>query len=208
LDEAKVSASRTTDTPYSAQADPDTVLVEQYLAGDTHAFEILFAKYQTSIFNLVSRMVNGEDAHDLTQDIFFNALRALKNFRGDSKFSTWLYSIARNVCLNRLRHCSYVKEDSLDQMCEQQSTDLRDHSPGVVSIVETHELQRLVNQVLARLTPEQRMLITLRDFEQLSYEEIGIVMDMQLQTVKSKLHRARLAFKDRFRPYLGMLKEG
>ena len=188
----------------------DSVLIRRHLSGDHRAFEFLFRRYQTPIFNLCSRMVGGEDAHDLTQDVFCHALRALHRFRGESKFSTWLYSIARNVCLNRLRHISIIREDSLDEMsqADHASDGLPDLSADVENIAETHELQRIVGSVLATLPPDQRLLITLRDFEQLSYEEIAHITDASLSNVKSRLHRARMAFKDRFKPYLKLLREG
>ncbi len=191
------------------EQDTDAALVTKYLAGDDRAFEILFRKYQTSIFNIVSRMVKSEDAYDLTQDVFCHVLRAAHTFRGDSKFSTWLYSIARNVCLNRLRRQSCVREESLDSMLEDQPyTDfISDDSADVERIVETHEIQRVVNSVLATLPPDQRLLIVLRDFEQLSYEEVSLVTEMSLSNVKSRLHRARMAFKDKMKPYLDQIKE-
>jgi len=191
------------------ERDPDMTLVRKYLAGDDSAFEALFRKYQTSIFNIVSRMVKGEDAYDLTQDVFCHVLRAVHTFRGDSKFSTWLYSIARNVCLNRIRRNNCVREESLDSMTADQSYAdfIPDESADVERIVETHEVQRLVNDVLATLPAEQRLLIVLRDFEQLSYEEISLVTEMSLSNVKSRLHRARMAFKDRMRPCLDGIKE-
>ena len=192
--------------PPITEVDSDIGLVRRYLNGEARAFEILFKKYQTPIFNLVSRMVNGEDAYDLTQDVFCNALRGLHNFRGESKFSTWLYSIARNVCLNRLRRNSHTGEESLDEIEER--SEMPDLSINVHRIAETHELQRLVNSMLGTLPPEQRLLITLRDFEGLSYEEIGQVTGMTLSNVKSRLHRARMVFKDRFKPYLNLLREG
>ena len=191
------------------EQDPDMALVRNYLAGDDTAFEALFRKYQTSIFNIVSRMVKSEDAYDLTQDVFCHVLRAVHTFRGDSKFSTWLYSVARNVCLNRIRRKNCVREESLDSMIDDQSfTDLLpDDSADVERIVETHEIQRVVNSVLATLPPEQRLLILLRDFEQLSYEEVSLVTEMSLSNVKSRLHRARMAFKDKMKPYLDQIKE-
>ena len=188
------------------EADSDAFLIRRYLNGDARAFEVLFKKYQTPIFNLVSRMVNGEDAYDLTQDVFCNALRGLHNFRGESKFSTWLYSIARNVCLNRLRQTSHAGEESLDEIEER--SEMPDLSIDVHRIAETHEVQRLVNSVLAALPPEQRLLITLRDLEGLSYEEIGQVTGMTLTNVKSRLHRARMVLKDKSKPYLNLLREG
>ncbi|HEY3297851.1 MAG TPA: sigma-70 family RNA polymerase sigma factor [Armatimonadota bacterium] len=210
LDDAELPASsrvRATTAPL-IERDSDTDLICRYLDGDEHAFEIIFRKYEGPIFNLVSRMVSGEDAYDLTQDVFCNALRSLPHFRGDSKFSTWLYSIARNVCLNRIRHAACIREESLEQMSEDQPhVQLRDKSPAIESVLETHELQRIVNSVLLTLSPEQRLLVTLRDFEQLSYDEIAEVTGMSLVNVKSKLHRARMAFKDRFKPYLPMVSE-
>ena len=190
--------------PPAMDLESDAVLVRRYLSGDTRAFEILFRRYQTPIFNMVSRMVSGEDAYDLTQDVFCNALRAMHGFRGESKFSTWLFSIARNVCLNTLRHRAVIREESLDGMAEDNpfAGDLPDHTADVAGIVEAHELQHIVGKVLAAMPPEQRLLITLRDFEQLSYEEIGQVAGMSISNVKSRLHRARMAFKDRFKPYL------
>ncbi len=191
------------------EQDPDQALVRKYLSGDEKAFEALYRKYQSSIFNIVSRMVRGEDAYDLSQDVFCHVLRSLHTFRGDSKFSTWLYSIARNVCLNRIRRNNVVREESLESLTEDQCYNdfLSDDSADVERIFETHEIQRLVNSVLATLPDEQRLLIVLRDFEQLSYEEISLVTEMTLSNVKSRLHRARMAFKDRMRPYLDQVKE-
>lgn len=202
-------AVATISTP-GMEVESDAVLIRRHLSGDRRAFEILFRRYQTPIFNLVSRMVGGEDAHDLTQDVFCNALRALHSFRGEAKFSTWLYSIARNVCLNRLRHISVIREESLEEMQEGSpgSDGLPDLTADVHRITETRELQQIVGSVLAKLPPEQRLLITLRDFEQLSYEEIGRITEMSLSNVKSRLHRARMAFKDKFKPYLKLLREG
>lgn len=207
--DVKTSGATGTISPPAKEADDDAILVRQYLGGDSRAFEMLFKKYQGPIFNIVSRMVNGEDAYDVTQDVFCNALRALHTFRGDSRFSTWLYSIAKNACLNRIRCRGRSRENSLDAMIEDQPyAELADHSADVESTVETRELQQIVNRALATLKPEHRMIITLRDFEQLSYEEIGTILGMSMQTVKSRLHRARLAFKSKFKPYLALYKEG
>lgn len=192
--------------------DPDVALVRQFRAtGNPALFEQLFKKYQTPIFHLVCRMVNGEDAYDLTQEVFYRALRSLSAFKGDCKFSTWLYTIAKNTCLNHLRenrrrtdHEDYSLDESLPGD-EGRTRDLPDPEADVTALVENRELQRVVDRVLQELTAEQRMLMTLRDFQQLSYEEIGEIMDMSLVNVKSKLHRARLAFKGKFQPYLGLI---
>lgn len=208
MSDTETSASGAVAAP-AMRVDSDAILIRRHLNGDARAFEVLFKKYQTPIFNLVSRMVNGEDAYDLTQDVFCNALRALDKFRGEAKFSTWLYSIARNVCLNHLRRNSLITEESLEGMSEDQpNAELPDLSADVQAIAETRELQRLVNSVLATLPPEQRVLIVLRDFEQLSYEEISQIEGVSVSSVKSRLHRARVAFKNKFKPYLKLLREG
>jgi RNA polymerase sigma-70 factor (ECF subfamily) len=193
--------------------DPDVALVRQFRAtGDPAVFETLFKKYQTPVFNLVYRMVNGEDAYDLTQEAFYRALRALPAFKGDSKFSTWLYTIAKNTCLNHLRDKKgrqQMEDYSLDEpdpsgdgLGHPEPIDL---AADVARIVEMRDLQRAVDCVLAQLTPEQRLLMTLRDFQQLSYEEICEITELNMANVKSKLHRARLAFKAKFQPYMELI---
>ena len=203
--DVKTSGVTGTINPPAREADSDTILVEQYLNGDTHAFELLFKKYQAPVFNIVNRMVNGEEAYDITQDIFCSVLRALPSFRGEARFSTWLYCIAKNACLNRIRHKGRSKEDSLEAIIEEHpQSEFADENTDVEETVEMHELQQLVNKVLETLPPDQRMIITLRDFEQLSYEEIATVTGMSIPTVKSRLHRARQAFKIKFKPYIAL----
>lgn len=191
------------------RTDPDALLVRQHLAGDPKAFEALFKKYQTPIFNVVTRMVRGEDAYDITQEVFLKALRALRSFRGDSKFSTWLYTIARHTCLNHIRHKGVLTESSLEEQQEDHpGNEPIDADMDVASICETRELQRVVDAVLATMPPEPRMLLVLRDFEQLSYDEISSITELSIVNVKSKIHRARQAFKKRFQPYLELLEGG
>ncbi|MGI4787620.1 MAG: RNA polymerase sigma factor [Janthinobacterium lividum] len=191
--------------------DPDLALVRQFRATANPAvFEILFRKYQTPFFSFVSRMVNGEDAYDLTQEVFVRALRSLPSFKGDCKFQTWLLTIARNVCLNHLRDRRTrlgVEAGSLDEEPETPGfiPEPSDPAADIAKIVEVRELQRIVDRVLAKLTDEQRLLITLRDLQGFSYEEIEQIMDLSPVNVKSKLHRARLAFKAKFEPYLAQV---
>lgn len=194
--------------------DPDVALVRQFRAtGNPTLFEALFKKYQTPIFHFVYRMVNGEDAYDLTQEVFLKALRALPTFKGDARFSTWLYTIAKNTCLNHIRDSRRQRQSegySLNEISEPGEIgggpEPSDPKADVETIIERRELQQVVDKVLQELTPEQRLLMTLRDFEQLSYEEICEITDLSLVNVKSKLHRARLAFKAKFRPYLSWVR--
>lgn len=191
--------------------DPDLALVRQFRATANPAvFEILFRKYQTTVFSFVSRMVNGEDAYDLTQEVFVRALRSLPSFKADCKFRTWLLTIARNVCLNHLRDRRLrlgLEAGSLDEEPDTPGfiPEPADPAADIGRIAESRELQRLVDRVLAQLSDEQRLLITLRDLQGLSYEEIEQIMELSRVNVKSKLHRARLAFKAKFEPYLSSI---
>lgn len=195
--------------PQARPVDPDAHLVRQHLNGDPKAFEALFRKYQTPIFNLVTRMVHGEDAYDLTQDVFIKALKALKSFRGDAKFSTWLFTIARHTCLNHIRHKNVVPEDSLEEAQDDHpGNEPTDNTMNVARLSEVRELQLVVDELLATMPMEARMMLILRDFEQLSYDEISQITELSIVNVKSKIHRARQAFKKRFQPYLELLEGG
>ncbi len=193
--------------------DPDTALVRQFQAtGDARVFERLFRKYERPVFSLVSRMTGGEDAYDLTQDVFVRVLKALPEFRGDSQFRTWLYAIARHACLNHLRERrgraqweAPSRDAGTDDEGNSVTLDPPDPLADVPRIAELNELQRAVEATLARLPAEQRMLLTLRDLQGLSYEELTQVCEMSLSNVKSKLHRARLAFREQFAPFASLL---
>jgi RNA polymerase sigma-70 factor (ECF subfamily) len=194
-----------------SRLDPDVALVRQFRATASPAvFEILFRKYQGTVFSLVYRMVHGEEAYDLTQEVFLRAMRSLPSFKGDAKFRTWLLTIARNVCLNHLRDSKLragFEDGSLDEEPDAPGWvgEPADPAADIARIVEVRELQRVVDAVLAQLPPEQRLLITLRDLQGLSYEEVAEIADLSLVNVKSKLHRARLAFKTKFAPYLDLV---
>lgn len=200
----------------SPAIDADAILLRRYRAtGDRSAFEQLFKRYQAPIYGFVVRLVGQEDAYDLTQEIFLKALRSSGAFRGECTFRTWLYTIARNTCYNhsrdeKRRHAieGFLRgnrgegqgdgDQSQDDAIAQQ---IADPQADIARILETKELQRIVAAILNTLTVEQRLLITLRDFEGMPYEEIGQIADLSLVNVKSKLHRARLAFKTKFAPY-------
>ena len=118
-------------------------------------------------------MVRGEDAYDITQDVFIKALRAIPSFRGDSKVSTWLYTIARHTCLNYIRHKNVIEEESWQESQEENANcEPIDYDMNVGKLAEVRELQRVVDELLATLPTEARLLLILRDFEQLSYDEI------------------------------------
>ncbi|MDR3709156.1 MAG: sigma-70 family RNA polymerase sigma factor [Capsulimonadaceae bacterium] len=193
--------------------DPDATLVRRYrTTGEKGAFEGLFRKYQGPIYALVHRMVGGEDAYDITQEVFLRALRSIGSFRGECSFRTWLYTIARHICYN---HCRDLKRRNAQEEglgwdpdgSDETMDDLPDPHLNVEKIAETRELQRAAGRILAAMSPEQRLLISLRDFDGMTYEEIVAITELPLSSVKSKLHRARLAFKKMFQPYMDLLDD-
>ncbi len=159
------------------------------------------------IYNLLVWLVGDrEAAADLTQDTFVRAYQAWAHFRGESQVSTWLYRIAVNLARNYLERRSTERRvtvalDSQDE--DAAPLELPDPGLGPEATVTNEELGNLIARELARLRPEHREIIVLRDIEGLSYQQIARVLGCSLQAVKSKLFRARSAMRKRLAPYLG-----
>jgi len=180
-------------------------LIARCLDGDLEAFDRLVAMHQTLIFNLAYRMTaSREDAADLTQEAFIRAYHALPRFRGGSAFSTWLYRIATNVCLDHIKKCrrqwsktvpAYIQtadEDELNVLEE-----VGDSSMDPKEVLERRERQEAVQRAIATLPEHQRAVLVLYDIQGQSYEEVAQILGISIGTVKSRLNRARLALKNR-----------
>jgi len=158
--------------------------------GDTAAFNRLVLRWERSIYNLCLRMLqNPEDAEEVTQEVFLRAFRSIRNFRGNASFSTWLYRIAANQCMSRLRKGHNRVTWSID------SEESREQVDRTLPHQESHENQFLqqetgikVREALARLSPEQQLVIELKFFQELTFEEIAEVVQAPLSTVKSRLY--------------------
>jgi RNA polymerase sigma-70 factor (ECF subfamily) len=191
--------------------DADRALVERAQQGDARAFEMLVVKYQRRIERLISRMVRDADlVHDVAQEAFIRAYRALPQFRGESAFYTWLYRIAVNTAKKALAE---IKRDPV-------STDAARQRPGEddetyrtdnelsdgetpEAVLASKEIAATVNAAIDALSEDLRQAITLREIEGLSYEEIADVMNCPIGTVRSRIFRAREAIAARLRPLLG-----
>ena len=200
-------ASRTTrPQPLSQQGD-DLAAVEKASAGDSDAFEALVRKYQGWVVALAYRMLgNHADAEDMAQEIFLKAYRALPQFERKPTFSTWLYTIATNHCLNQLE--SRRRRPRFQEMNESPRTEgnprpledrVQDPTPWADRVMEQDDLRRLVQAELLRLTPEHRAILVLRDIQGLSYEEVGGLLGLPPGTIRSRLHRARMELKERLK---------
>lgn len=175
-------------------------LVKAFRQGDQQAFNRLVLLYQTKIFNLCLNYVKApEEAKDLAQDIFVTAYRALPKLREEKKFGAWLYQIAVNHCRNRYKRLSrrgFFSNRSLDDP----DTYLQvtgDESPE--KKLEKNDVIQFVRTTIDSLGGAEREILILRDLQELSYDEISIILDIPLGTVKSKLNRARSSLKDRLK---------
>jgi len=190
----------------------DRDLVARAQAGDTRAFEELVRRHQRWVFSLALRMVgNGAEAEDLAQEVFLKAYRGLGGFRGAARFSTWLHSIASHHCLNALETRSRQPLDrrERERPGEPGNDDppprlerLPNGTPGADAVLEQRDRARLVQAALARLSLDHRLIVVLRDIQGMSYETIAESLGIELGTVRSRLHRARMELKELLAPDL------
>lgn len=187
--------------PPSAELDVDQELVARSRNGDREAFAALVRKYQSKVLTLAVRILdNRHEAEDIAQDIFVKIFQSLHDFRGASRFSTWLYRITVNHCLNSLRRRTRQQQT----LVPSEPAEWIQESPAgnPYQTLERKERWALVQAKLQELSPEHRTIILLRDFEGLSYDEIADVLQLESGTVKSRLHRARMELKALLEPYL------
>ena len=173
----------------------DAKWVKQAQKGDSTAFEQLVLAHQNQIYRLCFRMVgNAEDAADMVQEAFLKAWRNLERFQGDAAFSTWLYRLASNCCLDFLRSQKRrptVSMTSEDEEGEEQTVEVADNSATPEETLLQKEEQREIAQAMASLDEEQRQILTLRVVNDLSYTEIAELLTIKEGTVKSRIARAR-----------------
>jgi RNA polymerase sigma-70 factor (ECF subfamily) len=183
----------------------ERVLIRRLQQRDERAFQEIVRLYQHKVFNLVFRMIsNREEAEDVAQEVFVTVFKSIDGFRGEAKFSTWLYRIAANHCKNRMKYLgrrSYKSTGELDEAAERELADAQPHSmtphvDGPEKVLEGLQTEKMVQQAIALLDEEHRLLIVLRDVEDLSYQEICSITGLAEGTVKSRLHRARMSLKD------------
>ncbi len=191
-----------------ANLDPDAALMLRVKQGDRAAFAALVEKYQQPVMNFVRRTLRDEtEAEDLAQNVFLQVYKSAPRYVITAKFSTWLFTIARNLCLNEIRRRSRHPAESLDATHpESEDQPLRQfEDKGVVSPpgqLLHGELEEKITQALAELPENQRMALLLCRQDELSYEEIAEVLDCSLSATKSLIHRGRETLKAKLKPYL------
>lgn len=173
----------------------EAAIVRKVLGGDANAFETLVLEYEKNVYNIALRMTgNSEDAADMTQEAFIKASNSLQSFRGDSKFSVWLYRIVSNVCLDFLRSKNRRPTVSLsveDDDGEDAQLDVADESQSPELLLDRKLTRDSVRRGLDSLPPDYRQILLLREIQGLSYDEIAQALSLEVGTVKSRIFRAR-----------------
>jgi RNA polymerase sigma-70 factor (ECF subfamily) len=193
----------------AAEHDPDARLMLRVQEGDRAAFEALVEKYQQPVMNLVYRMLGDlHEAEDLCQNVFVQVYKSAGRYRVTARFSTWLFTIARNLCLNELRRRSRHPAESLDAgPAEQEDYSLHHQIQDATTTAPPEaclhaELEQRIQQALADLPENQRTAILLCRQEELSYEDIAQILHCSVSATKSLIHRARQTLRQRLKPYL------
>lgn len=175
-------------------------IIEQVLAGDNNAFGTLVERYQDRVYNLALRMCgNPDDAFDLAQEAFFRAWRGLSGFQQEASFSTWLFRLTSNVCLDWLRarkRRPTVSLTTADDEGEALQLEIADPGKSPEEILEAAEDRAALTRAMNELPVEYRQILTMRAINDMSYAAIAETLQIQEGTVKSRLSRARLALRD------------
>ena len=177
----------------------DQECVHRIQEGESGMFEVLVRRHQKTIFNLLYRMLGDyDDAAEVSQEVFLSAYRSIARFRGDANFSTWLYRIALNHASTRRRNLSKWQQKTVPIETAESASE-RDMDPA--ESLEQREVQDQVQRALKELEPDDAAIILLKDLQDVPYEEVARVLEVPMGTVKSRLHRARKALKERLAPY-------
>jgi RNA polymerase sigma-70 factor (ECF subfamily) len=199
LDKESVSEENGWDKRQAAPgsvADADRELVTQSYAGSKEAFEQLVLRHKDRLYTLAYHMLGDRgEAEDVTQETFLRAYERLEEFRGDARFSTWLYRICHNLCVNRFQR----KERNSNHGSAPEA--VPSSTVGSCDQLLVKERQQLMNWALSRLKAEFREAVLLYHTEHLSYEEIAEVLGSPVGTVRSRIHRGREELKAMLRPY-------
>jgi RNA polymerase sigma-70 factor (ECF subfamily) len=185
-------------------------LAERLLIGrlkerDPSAFDEIVRRYMDKVFSLTYRMLgNRQEAEDVAQEVFITVFKTVDGFRGEAKFSTWLLRIAANQSKNRIKYLARRPTDG-GEIDEAPNAGAPGATPGPVAhahiegpdkLLEAVEMERLMQAALAELDEEHRLLVILSNVEEMSYQEIGEITGLPEGTIKSRLHRARMAIKE------------
>lgn len=177
----------------------DEELIKLVKKGDIDAFEQIIKKYEKKIFSLIFNMVRNEnEVEDIAQEVFLKVYRYIDKFNGDSSLYTWIYKIATNLCLDKIRKRKEVIyiDEKLQLDDGEVDFQLQSEEKTQDELYEQKELKQKLEKCINMLPEKQKAMIVLRDIKGFSYDEISEILDLKLGTVKSQINRARLKLKD------------
>lgn len=177
----------------------DMQIIERVINGDTEAFSVIIRRYSDQVFRYVrAKFENNDEVMDITQDIFMMVFESLGSFRGDSKFSTWLFSITANYCKNYRKKMNRARTISIEKSEEESGEfQIADERENTEKTVIDRESLRIVKEELYRLPEDYREILILRDIEGMPYNEIAGILGISLSNVKVRIHRGREQLKER-----------
>src|SRR4051794_13192450 len=181
----------------------ERLLMARLKERDPSAFDEIVRRYGDKVFSLIYRMLgNRHEAEDVAQEVFITVFKTVDGFRGEAKFSTWLLRIAANQTKNRIKYLARraTDPDGIDEGGDVAAAPNVAPLSGQIDtpdkLMEAAQHADLMQQAIAELDEDQRLLVVLRDVEELSYQEIGEITSLPEGTIKSRLHRARMAIKE------------
>jgi RNA polymerase sigma-70 factor (ECF subfamily) len=176
---------------------PDSEIVRQIQSGEATAFDELMRRYKHPVVNFVFRMLgNAQDADEIAQDVFVRVYQNLDTYRPETKFSTWLFALARNAAIDRLRWRARHPTESIESAPETSA------SSGTAEDVSAREIGEQIAAAVAKLPEDQRTAIVLAEYHGMSYAEIAAVMRCSEKSVESRLYRAKQTLRERLQPLL------
>lgn len=187
-------------------------LIERVKNGDIEAFELLIEGCEKKVFNIAYRMLaNYEDAKEIAQEVFLKAFRSISSFKGDSLFTTWIYRITTNLCLDEIRKRKNKKLVSLDEGIEYEGHEIkrqiRHEGPSPEAEAENNEMKKAVMDSINALSEDYKTVIVMRDIQGFSYEEIAEIIKCPEGTIKSRINRARKTLKNILKQKKELLNE-
>ncbi len=188
--------------------DPDVELMLAFQKGDDQAFETLFRKYSHPLVNFANRLLGNRDrAEEITQEVFLEVHRTKKTYLPLSRFSTWVYRMSTNRCLNELRRSEHRlavtdNRETGDGEDDSRGVEPATDGPDALQTLETKRLQDAIAEVVLSLPEQQRTALILCRYHALAYREAGEIMETTESAVKSLIHRATVTLRDRLKPYL------
>ena len=183
----------------------DSQIIEQTLGGEPDAFNVLVRRWERHIYGLTLRMLGRDDeAKDATQETFLSAYRNLSKFRGEAKFSSWIYRIALNICNTRLRSRTRVAL-SIEEQYESVGFEVAADTEELGSDIQREQITRYVRRALQALPPEMRQVIVMKEYEGLKFSEIAEILSIPISTVKTRMYTGLNELKKRLEHLRGAI---